>query len=85
MCCHHVEGISDKDTLILINTSRFKPHSIRAASISAANSASVSLDDILRRAGWSSDSTFAKYYHRPVVKETRFAYRIFSIVSNILV
>lgn len=34
-----------------IDTSRFKPHSTRAASTSAASNASVSLDDILHTAG----------------------------------
>ena len=37
-----------------IDTSRFKPQSTWAASTSAASNASVSLDDILHTAGWSS-------------------------------
>ena len=40
-----------------IDTSRFKPHNTKAASTSAAINASVSLDDILHTAGWSSEST----------------------------
>ena len=38
---------------------RFKPHTTGAAGASAASNASVSLDDILHAAGWSSESTFA--------------------------
>lgn len=49
-----------------IDISRFKLHSTRAASTSAANNASVSLDDILQTAGWCSESTFAKYYKKPI-------------------
>lgn len=40
-----------------IDTSRFKPQSTRAAITSAANSASVSLDDTSHTAGWTSDFT----------------------------
>lgn len=65
-----------------IDTSRFKPHSTRAASTSAANNASVSLDDILHTAGWSSESTFAKFYNKPIVKENTFADKVLSTVSN---
>ena len=65
-----------------IDTLRFKPHSTRAASTSAASNASVSLDDILHTAGWSSESTFAKFYKKPIVKENTFADKVLSTVSN---
>ena len=65
-----------------IDTSRFKPHSTRTASTSAASNASVSLDDILRTAGWSSESTFAKFYNKPIVKENTFADKVLSNVNN---
>ena len=55
-----------------IDTKKFKPHSTRAAAVSAASNASVSLDDILRTAGWSSESTFAKFYNKPVLRESQF-------------
>ena len=66
----------------IIDTSRFKPHSTRAASMSAASNASVSLDDILHTAGWSSESTFTKFYNKPIVKENTFADKVLSNVSN---
>ena len=56
-----------------IDTLRFKPRSTRAASTSAASNASVRLNDILHRAGWSSESTFAEFYNKTIVKENTFA------------
>lgn len=56
-----------------IDTKKFKPHSTRAAVVSAASNASVSLDEILNTAGWSSESIFAKFYNKPVVRESQFA------------
>ncbi|KAL9985474.1 hypothetical protein ACROYT_G007888 [Oculina patagonica] len=65
-----------------IDTSRFKPHSTRAASTSAASNASVSLDDILQTAGWSSECTFAIFYNKPIAKENTFADGVLSTASN---
>ena len=48
-----------------INTQTFSPHSTRSASVSKAV-VSVSADAILKTAGWSSESTFRKYYKKPV-------------------
>ena len=56
-----------------IDTKKFKPHSTRAAAVSAESNASVSLDEILSTVGWSSESTFAKFYHKRVVRESQFA------------
>ena len=56
-----------------IDTKKFRPHSTRAAAVSSANNASVPLDEILSTAGWSSESTFAKFYNKPVVRESHFA------------
>lgn len=52
-----------------VDLTRFKPHSIRAASSSAASQASVPLATILRTAGWSSECTFAQYYQKEVHKQ----------------
>ena len=65
-----------------IDTSRFKPHSTRAANTSAAGNDVCSLDDILHTAGWSSESTFAKFYNKPIVKENTFADKVLSNVSS---
>ena len=49
-----------------IDITRFKPHSIRSLSTSAAAIAKVPVDKILRTAGWSGHCTFAKYYKKPI-------------------
>ena len=40
-------------------------HSVRGASSSAVASAGISTSDILKAAGWSSESTFQQFYYRP--------------------
>ena len=49
-----------------IDITRFKPHSIRSSSTSAAALAKVPVDTILRNACWSGHCTFAKYYKKPI-------------------
>ena len=56
-----------------IDTKKFRLQSTRAAAVSAANNASVPLDEILTTAGWSSASTFAQFYNKPAVRESHFA------------
>ena len=53
-----------------LNLDIFTPHSIRAASTSAAARGSVPLDTILATAGWSNEHTFRKYYNKPVAEQT---------------
>lgn len=61
-----------------IDTSVYKPHSTRVASASAAKRGNVPLSEILKTAGWSSSSMFAKYYDKPIIKQTVFADRVLS-------
>ena len=49
-----------------IDTVVFGPHSIRGAVSTAASSHGVSLEKMLSIAGWSSASTFARFYHEQV-------------------
>ena len=51
-----------------INTALFKPHSTRAASTSAMVK-DVDLSTIMKNAGWQRESTFAKYYNKPIKKD----------------
>ena len=44
-----------------------KPHSTRAVATSAAKRNNVSLQDIVKTAGWKSGCTFAKYYEKQVI------------------
>ena len=55
-----------------VDTSVFKPHSVRAASTNAAVRAKIPLHTILETAGWTQDNTFRKYYEKPVVKSCGF-------------
>ena len=45
-----------------VDTDTFKAHSVRRASTTAALAKGVSLQDILRTADWSTESTFQKFY-----------------------
>ena len=53
-------------TLAGLDTSIFRPHSVRSASTSAAKRGGASVTEIMSTAGWSSTSTFRRFYDRPV-------------------
>ena len=61
-----------------IDTTVFKPHSMRAAATSAAKAANVPLQEIMNTAGWRSDSTFVKFYDRPIRSDNNFAEAVLS-------
>jgi len=48
-----------------VDTTVFKAHSVRGASSTAASEKGVLMEDILRTADWSTDSTFRRFYYRP--------------------
>ena len=58
-----------------VDTNIFAPHSTRDAATSAA-SVKVSIDTIIRTAGWTRDSTFRKFYKRPVVNSSEFSHSV---------
>lgn len=49
-----------------INTQQFKPGSTRAASTSKARECGANMDEILKAGGWSRETTFAKWYNKPI-------------------
>ena len=49
-----------------IDVTVFKPHSVRSAATSKAKLNNASIADILKAAGWTSATTFAKYYDKPI-------------------
>jgi len=53
-----------------LDIEKFTPHSIRAASTSAAKRNNVPLNSILTTAGWSRESTFRRYYDKPLTNKT---------------
>ena len=65
-----------------INTSVFKPHSTRSAATSAAKAANVPIHEIMNTAGWRSDSTFAKFYDRPITNDSNFAEAILATCTS---
>jgi len=48
-----------------IDTDKFKAHSIRGASASCATEAGLALEEVLKAADWSCQSTFQKFYYKP--------------------
>ena len=64
-----------------INVELFRLHSTRAAATSKASESSVPLDQMLATAGWSSSSTFAKFYHKPIGANNSFATSILQSVA----
>ena len=50
-----------------IDVETFKGHSTRAASTSKAGSIGLSIQDILSRGSWSNESTWQRFYHKPIV------------------
>lgn len=53
-------------TMAGIDTYIFKPHSTRVASASAAHALRIPVDTLLRTVGWSSESTFRKFYNKDI-------------------
>mgnify|MGYP001553102007 CR=1 FL=1 len=49
-----------------IDTSKFGPHSTRAASASAAAKAGVPIQSILKQGTWKSANTFTTWYQKPI-------------------
>ena len=47
-----------------VDTAQFSAHSTRVASPSTALSSGVPVDVVLRAAGWSSESTFTRFYRQ---------------------
>jgi integrase len=69
-----------------IDTTKFKAHSIRAASSTKAVEKGHSIDSVKEHAGWSLNSnTFEKFYYKPTNQEsssTAITYSIFSQTEN---
>ena len=53
-----------------VDTSKFKSHSIRGASTSAAKRLGIPINVIMRQASWKSVQSFAKYYDKRLEDET---------------
>ena len=60
-----------------IDTSIFKAHSVRSASVSTAASAGVTTADILKAADWTNLSFFQRFYYKPL-KDASFGKAVLS-------
>ena len=49
-----------------IDANQFGAHSTRSASTSAAKRSGLDITTIIRAAGWSNASTFARFYSKPI-------------------
>ena len=49
-----------------IDVKKISSHSVQSAAVSMASSKLVSVDKVLKVAGWSSAKTFAKFYKKPI-------------------
>lgn len=59
-----------------IDMTIFSPHSTRSASTSKAQASKLPLKTILQTAGWSTESTFSKYYCKEITKIGEFAEKV---------
>ena len=68
-----------------IDVNIFKPHSTKSASTSKAKLSDAPLADILDKAGWKSEATFAKFYDSRRLWKTRlpikFCSNVFTFVK----
>jgi hypothetical protein len=56
-----------------IDITKYSAHSSRAASTSLAKSKGLTLQEVMKCAGWSSDTTFAKFYNKPIQASSNFS------------
>lgn len=65
-----------------IDIRTFGSHSTRSAATSAAAFNKLPLASILKSAGWQKESTFRKFYDRPITRDTSFADNILSSANK---
>ena len=65
-----------------IDTGQFTCHSTRSASTSCAKAAGLSLEQIMQSAGWSTSSTFAKFYHKNIETDINFGSAVLNNVND---
>ena len=66
-----------------MDTDKFKSHSVRTASTSAAKTANVPILTIMKSTGWKRESTFRKFYNKPIMSnDGKFSANIFEKFSG---
>jgi hypothetical protein len=61
-----------------VDVTIFKPHITRAASTSKAKAVAVSIQEILKTAGWPSSRCFDRFYNKPVQAKNIFSEAVLS-------
>jgi hypothetical protein len=61
-----------------IDVTKYKAHSVRAAATSKVVSNHTPVQDIMKLAGWTLESTFSRFYNKKIVKQTDVAKAILS-------
>ena len=61
-----------------IDTNIYKPHSTRAAATSKAKSKNVPIDLILQAGMWTNETTFSKFYDKPITENSNGGMVVFS-------
>ena len=56
-----------------IDISKYSAHSSRAASTSHAKSKGLTTQEVMKCAGWSSDTVFARFYNKPIQTSSNFS------------
>ena len=56
-----------------INVEIYGAGSVRSASASKASSKGIPIDVLLKTAGWARESTFGRFYHKPITKPENLA------------
>ncbi|MES9884349.1 MAG: hypothetical protein ABW185_26175 [Sedimenticola sp.] len=62
----------------------FGAHSVRSAVTSKAKMKAVPVQDIMKKAGWTRQQTFAKFYDKKVVTEDTFTSAVLKIYGLII-
>ena len=65
-----------------IDTSKYSVHSTRSASTSATKGNNISIATIMKSAGWSQESTFTKFYDKPVAPRENFGAELLKAVCG---
>jgi hypothetical protein len=64
-----------------IDVTKFKAHSVRAAATSKVVSNHTPVQDIMKLAGWTLESTFSRFYNKKIVKQQMLQKPFFNRVS----
>ena len=49
-----------------IDVTKYQSHSTRSAASSKARQTGISIEEIMKVAGWSSADTFSRFYDKPI-------------------